>query len=599
MFAKTGFGILCVFSLIAPQIIYAGAADLDLTFDTDGKVTTDFSAGNDLGRGVAIQPDGKIIVVGRMVDSSNTDFAVARYNVDGSLDSSFGIGGKVNTDFDLGDDEAFAVVLQFDGKIIVAGSSFSNGGTYDFAVVRYNFDGSLDQSFGAGGKVVTDFAGDSDEARAVAVQSDGKIVAAGSMFNMTTGSDFAVARYNPDGSLDNFFGFNGKVNTDFFSSDFDEGYAVLLQPDEKIVVAGRRSNGTDLDIALARYNPDGSLDDSFSNDGQVITDITGQDDEAFGVAYQTDGKLVVAGGTTSGGTYDFVAARYSSDGHLDNTFSFDGIVITDFGAPFDEAIGVTIQNDGKIIVAGYTNNGGDGSFALVRYESDGTPDVTFDNDGTVTTDFGGSDVALAVALQADGKIVAAGYSLNGGVGDFAVARYEGDPAPQCLYCDDFQDGVLAPDWAYIKPTWNEANGNLIGTPSTKKAEATANPAFGGCIQCTVKATMSTAGGSSNKVWLLAWYQDKKNGVEILMKEENDKWVLKQRSGGQVVTKVNAAAVIQPNVFYDVEVSFDGTDFTLKVDGITLATATAGSAPIGTVGFRVKSTVGSFASISVN
>jgi uncharacterized delta-60 repeat protein len=601
MYAKTILGILCVFLFVSPQLIHAGAADLDLTFDSDGKVTTDFTGGNDLGRSVVIQQDGKLIVVGRMFNSTNsdTDFGVARYNTDGSLDMNFGVGGKVSTDFAANDDEAFAVALQTDGKIVVAGSSFSNGGTYDFALVRYNFDGSLDQSFGTGGKVATDFAGDSDEARAVAIQSDGKIVAAGSMFNTSSGSDFAVARYQPDGSLDSSFGFNGKVNTDFFSNDFDEGYAVLMQPDEKIVVVGRRSNGTDLDIAMARYNPDGSLDDSLSNDGLVITDITGQDDGAFGVAYQTDGKLVVVGSTVSGGTYDFLVARYTNDGHLDNTFSFDGIVITDFGAPFDEAIAATIQNDGKIIVAGYSNSGADGDFALARYESDGTPDVTFDNDGKVTSDIGATDVALAVTLQTDGKIVAAGYSLNGGIGDFAVARYEGDPAPQCVFCDDFQDGVLAPDWAYIKPTWSEANGNLIGTPSSRKAEATANPAFGGCIQCTVNATMSTAGGPSNKVWLLAWYQDKKNGVEILMKEENDKWVLKQRSGGKVVTKVNAAATIQPNVFYDVEVSFDGTNFSLKVDGVTLATTTASSSPIGTVGFRVKNTVGSFASISVN
>jgi len=594
MYAKTFLGILCVFLFVAPQLAHAGAADLDLTFDNDGKVTTDFSGGIDLGRSVAIQQDRKIIVVGRMTNSGNADFAVARYNVDGSLDLGFGIGGKVNTDFDLGDDEAFAVVLQFDGKIVVAGSSFSNSGTYDFALARYNFDGALDLSFGNGGKVVTDFAGDSDEARAVAIQSDGKIVAAGNMFNSTTATDFAVARYNPDGSLDTSFGLNGKVNTDFFSSDEDEAFAVVIRSDEKIILAGKRFNGDDTDFAIARYNPDGSLDNSFSNDGQVITDINGHDDEALGVALQTDGKIVVVGGNDSTGNrlYDFVIARYTDDGHLDNSFSFDGIVTTDFATDFDEAAAVTIQLDGKIIAAGVSNVGTVGNFALARYEADGTLDGSF---GRIVTDFGGSDAALGVALQADGKIVAAGYMF----GEFAIARYEGDPAPQCLFCDDFQDGVLAPDWAYIKPSWNEANGNLIGTPSSKKAEATANPAFGGCIQCTVKATMSTAGGSSNKVWLLAWYQDKKNGVEILMKEENDKWVLKQRSGGQVVTKVNAAATIQPNVFYDVEVSFDGTNFTLKVDGVTLATATAGSAPIGTVGFRVKSTVGSFASISVN
>jgi uncharacterized delta-60 repeat protein len=601
MYAKTIFGILCVFLFVVPQFIYAGAADLDLTFDNDGKVTTDFVGGSDLGRGVVIQGDGKIIVAGRMLSISNgNDFAVARYNVDGSLDLTFGSGGRVNTDFNFDDDEAFAVALQADGKIVVAGSSFNGGSSTDFALVRYSSDGNLDVTFGTNGKVTTDFAGDSDEARALVVQSDGKIVAVGSMFSSTDRSDFALARYNSNGSLDSSFGFGGKVNTDLISGDDDEAYGVALQTDGKILAVGKKI-GSDTDIGLTRYNQDGSLDDTFNNDGIKITDITGQDDEGFGVALQSDGKIVVVGGTDSGGTYDFVTIRYNDDASLDATFSFDGIVITDFASDFDEAVGVAIQPDGKIIVGGVSSVGNAGNFAIARYDSDGNLDGTFDFDGKVTTDFGGNEAVLAVELQSDGKILAAGYSFSAAqnISDFAVARYEGDPAPQCLFCDDFQDGVLAPDWAYIKPTWSEANGNLIGTPLTRKAEVTANPAFGGCIQCTINASMSTAGGPSNKVWLLGWYQDKKNGVEILMKEENDKWVLKQRSGGKVVTKVSAASIIQPNVFYGVEVSYDGTNFTLKVDGVTLATTTAGDFPIGTIGFRVKSTVGSFASISVN
>ncbi len=416
-------------------------AELDSTFGNDGKVITDFG-GTDQGRAVAVQKDGKIVVAG----TSGSDFAVARYNTDGSLDASFGMGGLVITDFG-GFDGGNAVAIQKDGKIVVAG--FAGDEDSVFAVARYNRDGSLDITFGVDGKVTTDFSADADIGNAVALQKDGKIVVAG-----RSGSDFAVARYNTDGSLDITFGADGKVITDFGGDD--EGNAVAMQKDGKIVVAGFTNvGGGDNNFSVARYNTDGSLDITFGVDGKVTTDFSADADRGNAVALQKDGKIVVAG--FAGGEEDsvFVVARYNTDGSLDITFnpmgSLPGTVTTDFGGD-DEGFAVAIQKDGKIVVAGFSNAGGDDDFAVARYNTDGSLDVTFNPTGslpgTVTTDLDGNDEGHAVALQKDGKIVVVGTSDN----DFAVARYvvfkRGVAVRDCIAEENGEDGFSIAGSAY-------------------------------------------------------------------------------------------------------------------------------------------------------
>jgi len=395
--------------------------DLDVIFGTGGKIITDFG-GTDQGNAIALQKDGKIVVAGTSINN----FAVARYNTDGSLDSTFGTGGKVITDFGK-DDLGQAVALQKNGKIVVAGTSDA-GGDNDFAIARYNTDGSLDLTFGAGGQVTTDFGGENDFGNAVVLQKDGKIVVAGRSDTGGEGFDFAVARYNMDGSLDLTFGDGGKVTTDFGGSDF--GNAVVLQKDGKIVVAGFSAD----DFAVARYNTDGSLDMSFGDDGQVTTDFGGSD---FGnaVVLQKDGKIVVAGSSAD----DFAVVRYNTDGSLDSTFGTGGKVITDFGgADFGNAI--AMQKDGKIVVAGTS----DLDFAIARYNTDGSLDSTFGTGGKIITDFGGTDRGNAIALQKNGKIVVAGRSNAGGNNDFAIARYvvfkRGVAVRSCIAEENGEDG---------------------------------------------------------------------------------------------------------------------------------------------------------------
>jgi uncharacterized delta-60 repeat protein len=394
----------------------AAAGDLDVSFGIDGRVTTDFG-GSDGASEVAIQPDGKIVAAG---SAHGDDFALARYNRDGSLDTSFDGDGKVTTDFG-GVDAASDVAIQPDGKIVAAG-----GGAADFALARYNRDGSLDTSFDGDGKVTTDFRG-VDAAVGVAIQLNGKIVAAG--FDADA-DDFALVRYNRDGSLDTSFDGDGKVTTDFGSA-FEAAAAVAIQPDGRIVAAGFTQVGDD--FALARYNRDGSLDTSFDGDGKVTTDFgfTGPFgdpiytvDLATGVVIQPDGKIVAAGFSVTGGV-DFALARYNPDGSLDTGFGFVGKVTTSFG-DLDHAFGVAIQSDGKIVAAGTTTGfGADGiGWVLARYKRDGSLDTDFGVDGQVTTDFEGvGEAASGVAIQPNGRIVAVGGATAGH--DFALARYLG------------------------------------------------------------------------------------------------------------------------------------------------------------------------------
>jgi len=339
---------------------------------------------------------------------------LARYNSNGSLDPTFDYDGKVVTDI-RDSDYGNAIAIQADGKIVVAGESYT-GNNRDFSLARYNSDGSLDPTFDGDGKVVTDIGG-TEKINAMLIQPDGRIVVAGTSDNW--GEDnYALARYNSDGSLDTTFDGDGKVVTSIGSIDI--AYAIAIQLDGKIVVAGLSLTGSNWDFSLARYNSNGSLDPTFDGDGKVVTDLGGVD-VALDMAIQPDGRIVAAGESDNPGEQDYALARYNSDGSEDDSFGFRGIVETDIR---DEDYGnaIALQADGKIVVAGLSITGGRWDFSLVRYNSDGALDLTFDGDGNVVTDLGGRDDAYAMVIQADGRIVVAGVSDVTDV-NFALARY--------------------------------------------------------------------------------------------------------------------------------------------------------------------------------
>jgi len=338
---------------------------LDTSFGSGGKVTTDFLEDSDQGNALVVQAGGKLVAAGAAFTGGgqNPDFALARYNRDGTLDTSFGTDGKVTTEFG-GDDVAKALVVQPDGKLVAAGFSSTNISS-DFALARYNGDGTLDTSFGTGGTVITDLAGSLDQANALVVQPDGKLVAAG--FTSTNiGSDFALARYNRDGSLDTGFGTGGMVTTDFAGA-VDQAHGLVVQ-DGRLVAAGSTFTEFTADFALARYNRDGTLDTSFGTGGMVTTDFAGGLDQANALVVR-GGRLVAAGFTTAVG-FDLALARYNRDGTLDTGFGTGGMVTTDFAGSFDQANALAWQAN-SVVAAGVAFTGSATDFALARYRMSG------------------------------------------------------------------------------------------------------------------------------------------------------------------------------------------------------------------------------------
>ena len=487
---------------------YNADGSLDTSFDSDGFATAQFEPGglaDEEIKAIAIQSDGKIVAVG---EYKSGQFALARYNSDGSLDTSFDTDGKLTVDSKVA--TGYGVALQSDGKIVVVGAKYVTDNTSnncidssnkkceykDFWTARFNSDGSLDSGFGTSGEVTTPInsRGNDDDGRAVVIQSDGKIVVAGysdmavhtfsnggDTQNVSVANDFSVARLTSTGTLDTSFSSDGKVTTGFFvtcginqCAAGDEGYAALVQADGKVVVTGvtNTASSSTSDFGLARYDSDGVLDSNFGGDGTLIIDMGGGD-EANAIARQTNGQLVVVGTSSN----DFAVARLNTDGSLDTTFTSNGKVITDIGSSTsDRANAVAIQSDGKIIVAGTSGQ----DFALVRYNTDGTLDTTFDTDGKVTTNtdsLGGSfgtAEGTSVAIQTDGKIVVGGSIKQGDPRKFALVRYNADGSLDTSFDSDgfataqFEPGGLADE--EIKAIAIQSDGKIVAVGEYKSGQ---------------------------------------------------------------------------------------------------------------------------------
>ena len=410
----------------------------DNSFSGDGKQTVDFPVAS-----ASIQSDGKLVVGGTL----NNNFALARYNTDGSLDNTFTGDGRQITDFGTAVNLK-SVAIQNNGKIVAAGSAF-NGGITNFAVARYSVNGTLDNTLSSDGTLTGHLRRGNTVYRSTVVQSDGKIIAGGdrvlvrylstgildktfsgdgikttrfsihSLALQTDGKivaagDSVLARYNTDGSIDSSFARDGKQNVHFIIN------SIVIQSNGKIVAGGSR---------LARFKTDGSPDISFAGDGEIITPFTCND-----LAIQSDGKVVAVGTLER----NFAIARYTIGGYPDNSFNGDGLQTTDFN-PQDgdypgyneefHAQSVAIQSDGKIVAAGYSEypyRDYRASFALARYTADGSLDNSFSDDGMQITGFGRTDRASSVAIQNDGKILVAGYARNESNKNFALARYNID-----------------------------------------------------------------------------------------------------------------------------------------------------------------------------
>jgi uncharacterized delta-60 repeat protein len=401
--------------------VQAAPGDLDSTFGTGGKVVTDpFSgpASEDTITSLRRAGKGLLVAAGYTGPVPNYDLALARYRNNGSLDPTFGTGGKVKTD--LGADEfAESLIVLNGGAVAVAGGT-TGAPTLDFLVARYRRNGSLATGFGTDGATTTDFGGD-DYAWAIARQKDGRLVVAGETENGD--SDLALARYQADGSLDPDFGAAGKVITDLDMMEDESAFDVQLQENGRILIAGVRRAGGEADFLLARYLANGDPDPDFgAGTGWVAIDFGG-DDFGHNVAVQKDGRILIAGASDANGSSDFAVARVDAQGTLDLDFGMGGQVLTPIG-DYDGADSIRVQKDGRILAAGRAEVAGNFNFAVVRYLEDGTPDDTFGNAGVVHTDINGEfDGIFGAVVQQKRRLAVAGVTRQAGMDRFALARY--------------------------------------------------------------------------------------------------------------------------------------------------------------------------------
>ncbi len=444
---------------------------LDSSFDGDGKVITAVGTGNDYGQAVIQQSDGKLVLAGYSGINAQDDIVLIRYNTNGSLDTTFDGDGKVVTSIGTGNDQAYSLIQQTDGKLTVAGCS-DNAGNKDFAVVRYNQDGSLDTTFDGDGKVTTAMGPSQDQANALIQQPDGKLVAAG-FAGTGVGSRviFAIARYNSDGSMDTGFNGGGKNTTEIDVSD-DKGNALVYQSGGKLVVAGYSysSSGRLENFALVRYKSDGTLDTTFSGDGIQTTQFGGAGaiiDVAYSIKQQSDGKLVVAGFSGSSPAIP-VVARYTLTGLLDTTFSGDGKLEIPVPPGLVNTFGESIiqQSDGKLVVAGHSFNT---DIVVIRCLNDGTLDTSFDSGGVLITNvlFTSLDEEHGLVEQSDGKLVVANtnmglmrYQSNGSLDlSFGVNGLVSTPVTRATAASVIQqnDGKLLVAGSRVNPDNNYAD----------------------------------------------------------------------------------------------------------------------------------------------
>lgn len=418
---------------------------LDLTFSEDGIYSADFGTnGFDILYDAVLQEDGKILATG----ISNNDFAVLRLLTDGTPDPEFGDDGVAYHDFNGTSDRSHAIVVQPDGRIVVAGETQINNQA-DFAVLRLHPDGRIDSTFGTNGWTVTDLGTTYEFPNCLALQADGKIIAAGRKADVFQ-SDFTMVRYHTDGKVDSLFGNNGIVGTNL--REEDEVTSIAIQPDGQILLAGFASISAKGDFAVARYNPDGTLDKFFGEGGHIITDIEGVNasDLINAMVLLPDGKILAAGFANYfnlDGTADVGIVRYNENGILDPEFGVGGVSVTRFGSSTN-TYGLAVQPDGKILVGGVSNVFMEEKrWLLARFHSNGVLDEGFGTTGYTATEMPGNNGSVtALLIQPDSRIILAGYSGANPDLDYTVARYIADfiltQTVTAITCPGANDGSI-------------------------------------------------------------------------------------------------------------------------------------------------------------
>jgi uncharacterized delta-60 repeat protein len=412
------FAYFFLFSFCTLPLI-SQPGSLDLSFGENGIVVAPQTPDEEQTYKIAVQQDGKIVVGGFVNAAAGQDFLVTRYLTNGELDPDFGLNGVATFDGGTIADVAWDMAIQADGKILLGGNVNNVNTTVDdYALVRLNPDGSPDNSFGTGGLVVTDIEQKWDNVYAMALQDDGRILLAGESYSYNF-RRVCVCRYLPDGSLDNDFCCGGfapfKVGM-----ENDHPRDMAIQEDGMYIIAGYFDDLSD-QAFISRLDQDGNLDNNFGSNGTATLDIGGKDDRFNAVLIQPDGKILVGGMNGEPGNWDYLFARYNSDGTMDLSFGSNGIILIDFSIN-DIALEMALQEDNKILCTG-----GGYQFELLRLNENGYPDLDFGNDGLVNTSFGNEYAfSKSLVLQADGRILVGGNVINNSEYDLAICRYHAE-----------------------------------------------------------------------------------------------------------------------------------------------------------------------------
>jgi len=540
-----------------------------LKLDSSGMIQWQKTYGGinqDDGAGIEQTSDGGYVVVGdtQSFGAGTNDAWILKLDQNGDVQWQKTIGGS-------GADYAFSVKQTPDDGYIISALTFSFP-SYDFWIIRLDSSGNVVWQKLYGGP-------NDDLVYSVNLTSDGGFIVSGATDSFGTGLyDIWVLKLDSSGTVQ-WQKTYGAPNTDEYSIGTQE------TTDGGFILVGSSGNPNDdsSEIIVLQLNSNGQIQwqNSYSETAS---------EGASSILQTTDGGYIVAGQTGRIGTGAYWLLKLDSSGNIDWQKAYQG-------DHFQRLASVAQTSDGGFVVSGSdvkVLDYGGGWILKVDDQGEIDPSCTFVSDTNaivLPTSFVELD-STATVVDTTAVPVATTVTANLGNGE-----YSQQCANQCVFCDSFGDGVLAADWIYSKPSWSEAGGNLIGSPLKRKTAAIATPAFGGCDVCSVQANMKSSGGS---VSLLTHYVDNKKNIEVMLKEEQDKVVLKQRINGVVVLKKKSNFIIDPYTSYNVLLSYDGAVISISINGTAVfSISSVGTLSIGTVGFQATNTTALFDDIRVD
>jgi uncharacterized delta-60 repeat protein len=410
-----------VFICLVPVFTSGQGEIIDVTFGDKGKTLVPVSTANDFIWAVATYSDGKILTAGASYNGSDYDFTFVRLDANGSIDNTFGVNGIKTLSLGTSNDRITSIAIRSDGRI-VAGGYYESGSTWAYVILRLNSDGSLDTTFGENGYVTKAIGESYFYCTGLVLQKDDKIVASGSAWNGEDW-DLAAVRFFENGTLDNTFSDDG-ISSKFLAGSNDYGHAISLLPDGRIVVAGELALTNYNSMMVMRLNSDGTLDNGLIPNGASSLTFTQGNSSAQGIVITSDNSMWLVGSVYNETNWDIAIGRMTSAGQFDGTFGKNGTLIVYIENNDDFAYSILKQPDGKLVIGGYTESETEDDFVLIRLNSDGTFDKTFNQTGIYRYSISSlGDACYAMAFQPDGKVIAAGEAKTSSGWDFAIARF--------------------------------------------------------------------------------------------------------------------------------------------------------------------------------